>query len=259
MKLLVLFYLINFSGFSDEHKLILTLISKTSTNNKEFRAVDNFSNLYFIKNNELIKISEKDTFYYRNNFYSNITSLDAKNPLRIQLFYEDFNSLLVLDNKLSEISKVDFNFLDPTKTVSKVSASSDNNVWIFNELNSKLELFNYINQKSKVINYEISGEIISLVSNYKYCWVLTDTQIYKFNYFGSLIDKTKANNIEEIVNFNDVLIFKRDNELFYYDEKTLTENKFDLEDLLIKDFFVINQSLYIYDSEHYIKYQIQKK
>tara|TARA_B100000768_G_scaffold104565_1_gene97108 strand:- start:1563 stop:2342 length:780 start_codon:yes stop_codon:yes gene_type:complete len=259
MKLLVLFYLINFSGFSDENKLILTLISKTSTNNKEFKAVDNFSNLYFIKNNELIKISEKDTFYYRNNFYSNITSLDAKNPLRIQLFYEDFNSLLVLDNKLSEISKVDFNFLEPTKTVSKVSASSDNNIWIFNELNSKLELFNYINQKSKVINYEISGEIISLVSNYKYCWVLTDTYIYKFNYFGSLIDKTKANNIEEIVNFSDVLIFKRDNELFYYDEKTLTENKFDLEDLLIKDFFVINQSLYIYDSEHYIKYQIQKK
>jgi len=42
-------------------------------------------------------------------------------------------------------------------------------------------------------------------------------------------------------------------------KKTLTENKFDLEDLLIKDFFVINQSLYIYDSEHYIKYQIQKK
>ena len=140
MKLLVLFYLINFSGFSDENKLILTLISKTSTNNKEFKAVDNFSNLYFIKNNELIKISEKDTFYYRNNFYSNITSLDAKNPLRIQLFYEDFNSLLVLDNKLSEISKVDFNFLEPTKTVSKVSASSDNNIWIFNELNSKLEL-----------------------------------------------------------------------------------------------------------------------
>jgi len=221
MKLLVLFYLINFSGFSDENKLILTLISKTSTNNKEFKAVDNFSNLYFIKNNELIKISEKDTFYYRNNFYSNITSLDAKNPLRIQLFYEDFNSLLVLDNKLSEISKVDFNFLEPTKTVSKVSASSDNNIWIFNELNSKLELFNYINQKSKVINYEISGEIISLVSNYKYCWVLTDTHIYKFNYFGSLIDKTKANNIEEIVNFNDVLIFKRDNELFYYDEKNI--------------------------------------
>ena len=67
----------------------------TNTNTHFVEAVDNFSNLYFIKNNELIKISEKDTFYYRNNFYSNITSLDVKNPLRIQLLYEDFNSLLV--------------------------------------------------------------------------------------------------------------------------------------------------------------------
>ena len=258
MKLLVLFYLIHFSGFTNENKLILTLISKTSTNNKEFKAVDNFSNLYFIKNNELIKISEKDTFYYRNNFYSNITSLDVKNPLRIQLLYEDFNSLLVLDNKLSEISRVDFNFLEPTKTVSKVSASSDNNIWIYNELNSKLELFNYINQKSKVINYEISGEMISLISNYKYCWVLTDSHIFKFNYFGSLISKLKVTKIQQIENFNNTLIFKRDNQLYYYSEDFLTENKFDLGDLLIKDFFVTNQSLYIYDSEHFIKYQIQK-
>ena len=92
MKIFTLFYLITLSIFSDENKLILTLISKNSTNNKEFKSVDNFSNLYFIKNNELIKISEKDTFYFKNNFYSNITSVDVKNPLRIQLFYEDFNS-----------------------------------------------------------------------------------------------------------------------------------------------------------------------
>ena len=258
MKLLVLFYLIHFSGFTNENKLILTLISKNSNDNKEFKAVDNFSNLYFIKNNELIKISEKDTFYYRNNFYSNITSVDVKNPLRIQLFYEDFNSLIILDNKLSEISKINFNVIDPDKIISKVSASNDNNIWIYNELNSKLELFNYVNKKIKVVNSEISGEVISLVSNYKYCWVLTDSHIFKFNYFGSLISKLKVTKIQQIENFNNTLIFKRDNQLYYYSEGFLTENKFDLGDLLIKDFFVTNQSLYIYDSEHFIKYQIQK-
>ena len=55
------------------------------------------------------------------------------------------------------------------------------------------------------------------------------------------------------------VFFKKDNELFYYDQELLIEYKLDLENLLIKDFFVINQSLYIYDSEHFIKYQIQKK
>ena len=258
MKLLVLIYLFNFSVFGDENRLILTLISKNPTNNKEFKSVDNFSNLYFLKNNELVKISEKDTFYYRNNLYSNITSLDVKNPLRIQLLYEDFNSLIILDNKLSEISKINFNLIGPDKIISKASASNDNNIWIYNELNSKLELFNYVNNKIKVVNSEISGEVISLVSNYKYCWVLTDSHIFKFNYFGSLISKLKVTKIQQIENFNNTLIFKRDNQLYYYSEGFLTENKFDLGDLLIKDFFVTNQSLYIYDSEHFIKYQIQK-
>ena len=109
-----------------------------------------------------------------------------------------------------------------------------------------------------MINSEISGEMISLISNYKYCWVLTDNHIFKFNYFGSLISKLKVTKIQQIENFNNTLIFKRDNQLYYYSEDFLTENKFDLGDLLIKDFFVTNQSLYIYDSEHFIKYQIQK-
>ena len=93
-------------------------------------------------------------------------------------------------------------------------------------------------------------------SNYKYCWVLTDSHIYKFNYFGSLITKTAINNIQQIEIFNDNLFFKKNNELFYYDQDLLIEYKLDLENLLIKDFFVINQSLYIYDSEQLIKYKI---
>ena len=126
-------------------------------------------------------------------------------------------------------------------------------------LNSKIELYNYINNTFRIVNSEISGEVISLESNYKYCWVLTDSHIYKFNYFGSLITKISVNNIEKIESFNDFLIFKRNNQLFYFDQDLLLENKLKLENLLIKDFFVTNQSLYIYDSEHFIKYQIQKK
>ena len=179
--------------------------------------------------------------------------------MKIKLFYEDSNSLIVLDNKLSEISKINFNIINPNKIISKFSASNDNNIWVYNELNSKIELYNYINNTFRIVNSEISGEVISLESNYKYCWVLTDSHIYKFNYFGSLITKTAINNIQQIEIFNDNLFFKKNNELFYYDQDLLIEYKLDLENLLIKDFFVINQSLYIYDSEHFIKYQIQKK
>jgi len=258
MRILLLL-LIHTTIFSNEDQLVLKLSSKIVVKNKVIKRVDNLNNLYYIKNNELIKTSKEKTSFYRNDFYSNISSIDVKNSLKIKLFYENFNTLIILDNKLSEISKINFNLIEPGKIISKISASNDNNIWIYNELNSKLELFNYINKKIKVVNSEISGEVISLVSNYKYCWVLTDTHIFKFNYFGSLINKIKVSNIQQIEFFNNTLIFERDNELYYYSKDFLTENKFDIGNLLIKDFFVTNQSLYIYDSEHFIKYQIQKK
>ena len=259
MKIITVVYLIYFSVLGNENSLELKLISKKETTNENIRGIDNLNNIYSIKNNELIKSSDVRDYYYRNNLYSNISSIDVRNNLKVKLFYEDSNSLVVLDNKLSEISKINFNIISPNKIISKFSASNDNNIWVYNELNSKIELYNYINNTFRIVNSEISGEVISLESNYKYCWVLTDSQIYKFNYFGSLITKTAVNNIQQIEIFNDNLFFKKDNELFYYDQDLLIEYKLDLENLLIKDFFVINQSLYIYDSEHFIKYQIQKK
>ena len=259
MKIITVVYLIYFSVLGNENSLELKLISKKETTNENIRGIDNLNNIYSIKNNELNKSSDTENYYYKNSLYSTITSIDFQNSLKIKLFYEDSNSLIVLDNKLSEISKINFNIISPNKIISKFSASNDNNIWVYNELNSKIELYNYINNTFRIVNSEISGEVISLKSNYKYCWVLTDSHIYKFNYFGSLITKITVNNIEQIESFNDFLIFKRNNELFYFDQDLLLENKLKLENLLIKDFFVINQSLYIYDSEHFIKYQIQKK
>ena len=258
MRITILLFIFISSVYNSEDKLTLKLLSKVVTNQNIIVGIDDLDNLYFINNNELIKSTNEKNYYYKNSLYSSITSIEVENSLKIKLFYEDSNTLIILDNKLSEISKINFNVIDPDKIISKVSASNDNNIWIYNELNSKLELFNYVNKKIKVVNSEVSGEVISLVSNYKYCWVLTDSHIFKFNYFGSLISKLKVTKIQQIENFNNTLIFKRDNQLYYYSEDLLTENKFDLGDLLIKDFFVTNQSLYIYDSEHFIKYQIQK-
>ena len=259
MRFFIIIYQLFFSPLANENSLEFKLNFKKEIINNNIKAVDNFNNIYVIENNELIKSSDTKDYYYKNSLYSNISSIDVQNSFKIKLFYEDYNTLIVLDNKLSEISEINFNIINPSKIISKFSASNDNNIWVYNELNSKIELYNYINNTFRIVNSEISGEVISLESNYKYCWVLTDSHIYKFNYFGSLITKISVNNIEKIESFNDFLIFKRNNQLFYFDQDLLLENKLKLENLLIKDFFVTNQSLYIYDSEHFIKYQIQKK
>jgi hypothetical protein len=40
--------------------------------------------------------------------WEKITKVDLQNPLKIVLFYESFNSALLLDNQLNEIQKINF-------------------------------------------------------------------------------------------------------------------------------------------------------
>ena len=73
----------------------------------------------------------------------NITSANAFNPLKINLFYKNFNTVIILDNRLAEIFKIDFNTVQPYKNVSHISTGYDNTLWIFNPDLQQLELFDY--------------------------------------------------------------------------------------------------------------------
>ena len=107
------------------------------------------------------------------------------------------------------------------------------------------------------IETKIEGEFLDFTSNYNYLWVITDLYFYKINYNGSIIYKSKNSN-----NFNKIRIFKNDvilannNKLIHFknDEELFVNIKH--EKLFIKDFSVIDETLYIYDKDHLNKYLI---
>ena len=253
--LLILFIYTNSSIYSSEFDLTLKYISKQSVNDNLI-GIDELENLYFLDNNTLSKKSENITYYYKNNIYSNLSYLNVKSSMKLKLFYEDYNTMIILDNRLSEISKINFNISDYNKTISKVSSISENNFWVFNESSSKIEMYNNIKNSFSLTSTEIEGEIIDMKSNNKFCWIITKNKIYKFNSFGILIRKKEINNIGQIKINDGIVFFKRNNEIYYFDKNFTSDKKLDIENLLIKDFFVINQSLYIYDSEQLTKYKI---
>jgi hypothetical protein len=51
------------------------------------------------------KIGTRETFVYQNFSLGKITKVDLQNPLKIVLFYENFNTVVTLDNQLNEIQK----------------------------------------------------------------------------------------------------------------------------------------------------------
>ncbi len=128
--------------------------------------VDKLGNIYIVDTkNRLIKYDNKfnELYRYANNRYGLISTVDVTNPLRIVLFYDDFNQVSILDNTLSVIRSLDLSqqFLD----VSACGVSNDGHLWIYDPVQFKLLKINEegrsLTASDNVNNFGIAGGYIS--------------------------------------------------------------------------------------------------
>ena len=257
MKLFSYFFLfVSFSMFSQE-SIDAELLSKEKFKNDQIISVDNFGTVYSLDNNTLYKTVNNNSINYSNVQLGEIDRVDLFNPLKINLFYKDFNTVIVLDNRLAEIFKIDFNFNENYKNASFISTGNDNTIWVYNQDSQQLELFDYKANNTRVVTLPILSNIFDLKSNYNYCWLLTKDYLYQYNYFASLVLKIKNDGFTEIAQTNGKLLLKKDNSIYYLEKDSSTPIKIKLPKLLINAFFVNNETLYIYDNEFLYKYQLK--
>jgi len=233
-----------------------SFIKKTPLHVESVVGIDNFGILYYLNNNIFYKKAEDKTLNYHNIQLGNVTCVNTFNSLKINVFYKDFNTVIILDNRLAEIHKLDFNTLQPYKNVTHVSTGNDTTIWIYNQNTQQLELYDFKTNKSRATTLPILSEVYDLKSNYNVCWLLTKDTIYKFNYFGSLLLKLKNNGYTSLKENNGNIYLKKENELFYLKKESDTIVKIKTPELLIKQFFVTNETLYIYDEEFLHEYQL---
>ncbi|MFI0428192.1 hypothetical protein [Mariniflexile sp. HMF6888] len=237
-----------------------SLIEKTELDADVFVSTNNFNNTFYVLENVLFKHSSETKgidIGYNNFQLGNITSINTFNPLKINVFYKDFNTVIVLDNRLAEIFKIDFNTLSDYKNVSHVATGSDNTLWIFNENTQQLELFDYKSNSTRAKTLPIKSTVLDLKSNYNNCWILTEKALYVYDYFGNLLKKMKNQGYTSIEIDNENIIFKKDNALFYLKKDSETIIPISLPNLLINQFHVTNETLYIYNKETLHKYQLK--
>lgn len=237
-----------------------SLIEKTDLDADTFVSTNNFDTTFYVLENVLFKHSKETKgidIGFSNFQLGNITSINTFNPLKINIFYKDFNTVIVLDNRLAEIFKIDFNALPDYKNVTHVSTGSDNTIWIFNQNTQQLELFDYKTTTTRAKTLPIQNPVLDIKSNYNYCWVLTEKQLYVYDYFGNLLKKIKNNGYTSIQVDNENVIFKKANALFYMKKDSETIIPIALPNLLINQFFVTNETLYIYDNEVLQQFQLK--
>ena len=225
---------------------------------ERFIGVDNFNALYYSLENRIVKTkTDGSSINYSNVQLGELGSVDIFNPLKINVFYDQFNTVIILDNRLAEIYKIDFNIAQPYRYVSLVSSGYDNAIWIFNADLQQLELYDYKTNKTRISCMPVNSEVLDLKSDYNHCWLLTSDFLYQYNYFGSLVSKTKNEGFESLAISDENLILKKADELYFKSKDSDGIIPVKMPRLLIKQFLLTNETLYIYDLEKVHTFQLK--
>ncbi|WP_073098582.1 hypothetical protein [Leeuwenhoekiella marinoflava] len=180
----------------------------------QFIGVDSYGNFYYLKDRALYKKSKEKTIQFSDLRLGQISSVDLLNPLRITVFYAETNTVLILDNTLNEITRINFNESQSFRNVSHARTASDSRLWIFNTDLQHLELFDYQNNKVDS-NFTPQPEIaLAMASDFNTCWVLTEAYLYHYNQYGSLLSKQKNEAISNLFLFDEKLFSMQADKLF---------------------------------------------
>ena len=132
MKHLLYIFFFVFISISAQESIEATFIKAIDLQDNPIISFDNFDTPYFLKNNVFFTKNVPNNLTYNNLQLGELSSVNTFNPLKINLFYKNFNTVIILDNRLAEIYKVDFNTTTPYLNVSFISTGNDNTIWIFN-------------------------------------------------------------------------------------------------------------------------------
>lgn len=205
----ILLLLIGCSFVSNDTKPI---VLKAKQN---FFTGDNFGNAYLVNGDELVKYLASGKFFarYSNLKLGSITLVDATNPLKLLLYYHDFQQIVFLDNQLSKNSdEVSLEKLGYEQT-ELVCAGANNSFWIYNKQNNELIRFDENSKKTastgnlkQILQSDITPDFMA-EHNGKLYLNCPGTGIYVFDIFGAF---------SKIIALKQLKVFQVNENIIYY-------------------------------------------
>ncbi len=260
MKTKIFFLFIFCTNISFSQEIQTEFVSKTPLKTDQFIGVDELENIFYINDNTLYKKNEIELLNYSNVNLGILTTVSIQNPFKIVLFYKNFNSAIILDNKLNELTdKIDFTKETQFNNVQFVGTSSENNLWLLADDN-KLHLFDFQNHLDKLetqaLNfYEKSFIPTSIKSTYKNIWIFSSNGAMQFNEYGSFIKYTQLKNYEFISPYKKGFIFLSNGTLSYFTNGKVFPIQMELN-VQLKSIFINRGSIYTFNGEFIYHYNI---
>ncbi len=161
-------------------------------------SVDNIGALYLITpGNQLKKYNEKgDSVGVFNEVtkYGKLSYVDAENPWKTILFYQNFSTIVLLDKYLNVVTALNLRKQNIFR-VRAVTSSYDNNIWLFDEQDNKLKKINDNgNLLSETVDFRLLFDSVpdpvKIIDRDGFVY-LYDPQkgVYIFDYYGSFKSK----------------------------------------------------------------------
>lgn len=164
--------------------------------------------------------------------------------------------MFFLDNRLNEIERINFNDLPDFITIDEATNAGNNRLWIFNVATQQVELYNYRNRNKIIISQPFKSDLISMASNFNYCFALTEHKLRSFNNYGSLLTESDAGGFEKIAQQDENLVALKNNELYFIPSRVGNDTgttkeilKLPTPQITIKDWQLTPEFLYIYDGK----------
>ncbi len=207
---LCIFLLATTTAFAQKDSSITYI--KTIAGDFKYFNIDNLGDIYLVNSDDQLKkisANSGDSIGVFNDVkkFGTLTSIDATNPLKILLYYEDFSSIVVLDRFLNVINTINLRQQDIFK-VRAIATSYDNNIWLFDEGDGKLKkIDNNGNVLSETIDFRVLFDSVPSPNKIIDCngfIYLYDFQkgFYIFDHYGS------TKNIMPLIHWKNVEVIK---------------------------------------------------
>lgn len=248
-------------SFAQNQKIKPDTISHFKTDADAFLGYDSFGYCYLIKNNVFQKVKGNETFEYKNVSLGNITKVDLQNPLKIVLFYEDFNSVVLLDNQLNKITEINFSQNNIPIVVTFIGMSTQNQLWVYNSLNQQIGLFDYLKNEYKTVSTPLTETLKYYQTDFNtFYWIDKKNNWFSCDIFGKTTALGKIPDFDtiEIMNTHQY-IFSKGNFLFFKDISDTNSNTISEIEILEKTFDKFcykDQILSIFTAKEITNYKI---
>lgn len=192
--------------------------------------IDNLGNLYLVSQTGQIKKLNQagDSLAVFNNVrqYGKIYRMDVSNPLKLLLYFKDFGTIIVLDRFLNTRATVDLRKLQLFQ-VRAIGQSYDNNIWVFDELESKLKR---ISEEGRVLDQSTDFRLLFdsvpspqvMVDQNRQLYLYDSAKgVYLFDYYGAFKNRIRLTGWSEFTVIANVLYGRDAGMLYRYEPGTL--------------------------------------